>query len=160
MMERKLRRNKQELPKEVTLQILRQGKVAVWAVDGDNDYPYAVPVNYVYDNGFVYIHCAKQGHKIDAIKRNPKCSLCIIDKDDIVPEEYTCYFRSIIAFGEAVIIDTDKDKVSALKLLCNKYSKGTDPTEEINRFLKTVCIVKIRIHAITGKEAIELARKR
>lgn len=101
MIERKMRRFRQELPQDEVLRILSTGKVAVWAVSGDDGYPYAVPVNYVYDNGCLFLHSASQGHKIDAIKRNPKCSVCIIDKDDVIPEEFTSYFRSVIAFGKA-----------------------------------------------------------
>ena len=160
MNERKMRRFKQELPQDEVLRILKEGKVAIWAVDGDNGYPYAVPLNYVYDNGYIYIHSAVQGHKIDAIKRNPKCSVCIVDKDEIVPEEFTSYFRSVIAFGIAEIVDNTEAKIVALKLLCDKYCAGIDPTAEIDRFLKTVAIVRIKIEKVTGKEAKELMRTR
>lgn len=158
-MERKMRRFKQELPEGEVLRILNEGKVAVWAVAGDDYYPYAVPVNYVYNNGFIYIHSAAQGHKIDAIRRNPKCSVCIVDKDDVVPEKFTSYFRSVIAFGSAEFVEGEEDKIEALKLLCDKYSPGIDPTDEINKFLKVVAIIKISVEKVTGKEAIELVRK-
>ncbi|MDE6649103.1 MAG: pyridoxamine 5'-phosphate oxidase family protein [Muribaculaceae bacterium] len=155
-MERRMRRIRQLLPMEESIRILKGGRVAVWAVAGDDDYPYTVPINYVYADGFVYLHCARQGHKIDAIRRNPKCSLCIIDKDDVVPEEFTSYFRSVIVFGHAEIILDQKKIEDALSLLCEKYSPGIDPSHEINKFLKNVCIVRIKIIEITGKEAIEL----
>ena len=74
-------------------------KRQVLALLGDNDYPYAVPISYVYDDGKVYFHSAKSGHKIDAIQRTAKASFCVIDEDLVVPEEYTTYFRSVIAFG-------------------------------------------------------------
>lgn len=155
-----MRRFKQELPKEETERILREGKVCVWAVAGDDDYPYAVPVNYVYQDGAVYIHSASQGHKMDAIARNPKCSLCVIDKDDVVPEEFTTYFRSVIAFGKCELIQEEERKIWALELLSDKYSPGIDPTDEISKFLKVVAIVKITIEKATGKEAIELVRQK
>lgn len=96
-----MRRFRQALSTEESVEILRKGIVAVLAVTGDDDYPYALPLNYVYHEGSVYIHSALEGHKIDTLKRNPKCSLCIVDKDEIVPEKFTSYFRSIIAFGIA-----------------------------------------------------------
>lgn len=160
MIARKMRRFCQELLQDEVLHILSTGKVAVWAVSGDDGYPYAVPVNYVYDNGCLYLHSASQGHKIDAIKRNPKCSVCIIDRDDVIPEEFTSYFRSVIAFGQAEILDDVDDKISALRLLSEKYSKGIDPTAEINKFLKVAAVIRIMIEKVTGKEAIELARQR
>lgn len=160
MRERKMRRSRQEIPNSEVLRILDRGKVAVWSVAGDEDYPYGVPINYVYNNGYIYIHSAKAGHKIDAIAGNPKCSICIIEKDDIIPEKFTSYFRSVIAFGKAEIINSIEDKIDALKLLCNKYCFGLDPTEEINRFIKNVEIIRIYIEKATGKEAIELVADR
>lgn len=155
-----MRRFKQELSHEETLSILKTGKVAVMAVEGNDGYPYAVPLNYVYDDGSVYIHCAKEGHKIDALNRNPLCSLCIIDKDDIVPHEFTSYFRSAIVFGKAEFIKDEKEKTSALKKLCDKYSPGIDSTAEIEKSLQRVCIIRIKIDRSSGKEAIELTRHR
>lgn len=154
-----MRRFKQELPTEETQRILSEGKYAVLAVDGDDGYPYAVPVNYVYDDNAVFIHSASVGHKIDSINRNPKCSLCVVDKDDIVPEEFTSYFRSVIAFGHAKILVNIEDKIKALRLLAAKYSPGINPDSEIRRFIQTVCIIRIDIDTATGKEAIELTRK-
>lgn len=160
MTERPMRRSKQQLSVEETERILRNGKYCVMVVSGDDDYPYAVPINYVYDGAAIYIHSAAHGHKIDALRRNPKCSLCIVDKDDVIPEEFTSYFRSVIVFGEACFDESIEEKVAALRLLCDKYSPGIDPEAEIARFIKTVCIVRINIHSVTGKEAIELTRAR
>lgn len=159
-MERKMRRSRQELSEKESIEILKNGKVAVLAVAGDNDYPYAVPLNYVYDSGYIYLHSASEGHKIDSLKRNPKCSMCIIDKDDIIPEEFTSFFRSVIVFGEAELLTSEDDKIKALRLLCDKYSSKIDSSSEIIKCLKAVLIIRIRIEKITGKEAIELVRKR
>lgn len=155
-----MRRFKQQLSAEETERILRNGKYCVMAVSGDDDYPYALPINYIYDGTSIFIHSAAQGHKTDALKRNPKCSLCIVDKDDVIPEEFTSYFRSVIAFGTAHFVESTDEKIAALRLLTEKYSPGIDPDAEIARFIKTVCIIRIDIDSVTGKEAIELMRAR
>lgn len=155
---RTMRRFKQLLPAEEVERILRMGKYCVMAVSGDDGYPYAVPINYVYDGTSIYIHSAAQGHKIDALRRNPKCSLCVVDKDDVIPEEFTSYFRSVIVFGNANFVESTDEKIAALRLLGGKYSPGINPEAEISRFLNTVCIVRIDIDSVTGKEAIELTR--
>lgn len=160
MMTKAMRRFRQQLPAEDIGRILRDSTYCVIAVSGDDDYPYAVPVNYVYDGTSIYIHSAAQGHKIDAIKRNPKCSLCIVDKDDVIPEELTSYFRSVIVHGKAHFVESTEDKIAALRQLGDKYSPGIDPEAEIARFIKTVCIVRVDIDSVTGKEAIELTRAR
>ena len=74
--------------------ILNNGTSGVLAVSGDNGYPYTVPLSYVYDNNRIYFHSANEGHKIDAVKRNPKASFCIIYQDIVVPQKYTTYFKS------------------------------------------------------------------
>lgn len=155
-----MRRFKQQLPDSEVARILNEGTVAVLAVTDADGYPYAVPVNYVCADGSIYIHSAGAGHKVDALRHEPRCSVCIVDRDDVVPEEFTSYFRSVIAFGRAVIVDDEADKVRALVRLCDKYSPGIDPTAEIARFIKTVCIIRIDIDSVTGKEAIELVRNR
>ena len=95
MIFREMRRKKQELSRQEIADILHKGTSGVLALLGDNDYPYAVPISYVYDDGKIYFHSAKSGHKIDAIQRTEKASFCVIDKDLVVPEEYTTYNRSI-----------------------------------------------------------------
>lgn len=159
-MTRSMRRFKQQLSAEEVERILQTGKYCVMAVSGDNVYPYAVPVNYVYDGTAIFIHSAAQGHKIDALRRNPKCTLCMVDKDDVIPEEFTSYFRSVIVFGKAHFVESTDEKIAALRLLGDKYSPGIDPEAEIARFIKSVCIVRIDIDSVTGKEAIELTRAR
>ena len=160
MMDHKMRRFKQELPLDETKAILFNGQECVMAVCDEDNTPYAVPLNYVYDGTHIYLHSAKSGHKIDALKHNPNISLCVIDKSDVIAEEFTTYFRSVIVFGTASFIETEAEKVEALKKLSEKYSKGIDPSNEIARFLKAVEIIEISILKMTGKEAIELTRQR
>ena len=95
---------KQILSEKECVEILEKGTAGVLGLLGDNDYPYAVPISYVYYNSKLFFHGAKSGHKIDAIKKCSKASFCVIDQDHIVPEEYTTYFRSVIAFGKIYII--------------------------------------------------------
>ena len=160
MNERKMRRSRQQLDQQAAIEILLGGKTGVMAVVDDDNFPYAVPVNYVYSDGYIYIHSAAQGHKIDALKHNPRCSFCVIESDEIVAEEFTAYFRSAIAFGTVQFITTEDEKIAILRKLCDKYSPGLDSSTEIGKCLKAVTIIAIRIEQLTGKEAIELVRRR
>jgi uncharacterized protein len=159
---RKMRRTKQRLSKATTQEILRNGVVGVLGVLGDDDYPYAVPVNYAYEDGKIYFHSAKAGHKLDAIQRHSKVSFCVIDKDEVVPAELTSFFRSAIAFGKASIVSDDALKQHGLELLARKYSPGFEElgAESIRKEWKNVCVVEIVIDHLTGKEAIELVNAR
>jgi len=154
---REMRRKKQVLTFEESAAILNKGTSGVMAISGDNDYPYAVPLSYVYYNNKLFFHCAKTGHKLDAISRNNKVSFCVIDKDDVMPEEYTTYFRSVIVFGTARVLD-EKEKRTALEILAAKYSPDHEQgrLQEINKLIKQVLLVELAIEYMSGKEAIEL----
>ena len=107
---------------EEVKEILYEGTSGVLALSGDDGYPYAVPLSYVYDGGKIYFHCAKAGHKLDAIKRDEKASFCVIGQDQVVPEEYTTYFRSVIVFGKIQIIEDETKKRQAIEKLAVKYT--------------------------------------
>ena len=91
---REMRRRKQQLSESECSAILARGTSGVLALRGDEGYPYAVPLSYVYDDRKIYFHSAKAGHKIDAIRSCSKASFCVIDQDEVVPEEYTTYFKA------------------------------------------------------------------
>lgn len=156
---REMRRKKQKLSKEECDRILYNGTSGVLALHGDDGYPYAVPVSYVYNGEKLLFHSAKNGHKIDAILKNAAASFCVIDQDRIVPEEYTTYFRSIIAFGRIRILEDDAEKLSAIEKLAVKYAP--DDTAEnrdkaIEREWKPLCMMEMEIEHLTGKQAIEM----
>ena len=106
---REMRLKRQLLSKEDTQKVLYQGTSGVLAVSGDDDYPYAVPLSYVYDGHKIYFHGAKAGHKLDSIVKNPKASFCVIDKDQIVPDESTTYLE-VSLFLERFAFFTMKQK--------------------------------------------------
>ena len=86
MMFKQMRRIKQQLSEKECIDILQRQNVGTLALAKNGDYPYAVPLNYVYYNGKIYFHCAITGHKIDIIKKQNKASFCIIDEDTVVPD--------------------------------------------------------------------------
>lgn len=159
---REMRRKKQALAQEDCIAILQRGTSGVLAVAGDDDYPYAVPLSYAYDDSKIFFHCAASGHKLDALTKNSKVSFCVIDQDQIVPEEYTSYFRSVIVFGKARILDDATEKRCALETLAARYSPYlvAGRLQEIDRLFNQVCMVELAIEHMTGKEAIEMVRAR
>ena len=160
---REMRRKRQVLSKEEISSVLYRGTSGVLALAGDDNYPYAVPISYVYDGEKIYFHCAKSGHKLDAIQQNEKVSFCVIDQDKIVPDEYTSYFRSIIAFGRIEVIKDEKEKRTAIEKLASKYAPedtAIGRKNAIDREWTPLCMLKMHIDHITGKEAIELIKKK
>ena len=160
---REMRRKKQALSQEMCTAVLERGTSGVLALLGDGGYPYAVPLSYVYCDNRIYFHCAKTGHKLDAIARCDKASFCVIDQDLVVPEEYTSYFRSVIAFGRIRRLEQEWEKRAAIDKLAVKYAP--DDTVEnrekaIEREWAPLLMLEMIIDHMTGKEAIELVRSR
>ena len=158
---REMRRKKQALMAQETVAVLTGGTSGVLALSGEEGYPYAVPLSYVYHDGHIYFHCAKSGHKLDAIRHDPKASFCVIDRDEIVPEEYTSHFRSAIAFGTIRILEDEQEKRQAIEILALKYAPG-DTAEgrraAIDRDWAPLCMLDMTVEHLRGKEAIELVR--
>ncbi len=160
---REMRRKNQSLSPADCAAILRQGTSGVLALLGDDGYPYAVPLSYVYDGQNIYFHSAKTGHKLDAVRAHAKASFCVIGQDDIVPQEYTTYFRSVIAFGTVRILEDEAEKRRAIQALALKYApEDSEENREaaINREWVPLCLLELSIEHLSGKEAIELVREK
>lgn len=159
---REMRRFKQLLPQETAVEILNRNTGGTLALLGDDDYPYAVPISYVYADGKLYFHSAKSGHKIDAIKKHEKASFCVIDKDEIVPEKYTTYFRSVIAFGKVRLVEDAEEMRRVATALAMKYSAdfAEGIPAEIDSSIRNMAIIEMTIDHMTAKEAIELVKMR
>lgn len=158
---REMRRKRQLLSIEESISILKKMTSGVLAVAGDGGYPYAVPLSYVYCGDKIYFHSAKLGHKIDAILKCNKVSFCVIEQDKVMPEEYTTYFRSVVVFGKAHILD-DGEKRKAIEILAEKYSPDQEEgrLQEIGKSFKNLCMIELAVEHMTGKEAIELVRNK
>ncbi len=159
---REMRRKNCVISKETAEKILREGDYGVLALSGDDGYPYAVPINYAVDGNKIYFHSAKTGHKLDAIKNNDKVSFCVVDRHEVVAEEFTTYFSSAIAFGRIKIVEdnADPEKLRGLELLADKYSSTANPErreKELAR-LSAVVIPVMTIEHLTGKAARELVK--
>lgn len=155
---REMRRKKQELSIEECKKILDRNTSGVLAVFGDEGYPYTVPMSYVFDGKAIYFHSAKQGHKLDAIRSYNKASFCVIDQDQVIPEKYTTYFRSVVVFGWISIITEEEEKQNSLSMLSKKYSPNDEEgrLKEIDQLIAHTEMIKLELEHMSGKEAKEL----
>ena len=159
---RKMRRYTQALPESEALEILKKSSSGTLALLGDEGYPYAVPLSYVYAGGRLYFHCAKEGHKIDAIKNCSKASFCVVAEDNVVAEEFTTYFKSVIAFGRIRIIEEASEIRRFIEILSDKYCPVGEElrNKEIDGAMSRLCMLEFSIEHLTGKEAKELRAMR
>ena len=146
------RKDKLKTPEE-TVQILENCTNGILSVIGDGGYPYGVPVSYTYNDGKIYFHCALTGHKLDAIKADPKVSFTVVGADNISPEKFTTTYKSVICFGKASILEKDEDKQAALELIVGKYSADyrEGGLEYIKKMWDKTAVVQIDIEHMTGK---------
>jgi uncharacterized protein len=159
---RGMRRKRQLLPEAETIAMLESCTSGVLAVQGDDDYPYAVPLSFAYEDGKLFFHSATAGHKIDAIERSEKASFCVIAADDVVQSTFTTHFRSAVVFGKARVVSDDSEKRHALECLAAKYSPDylDAASSEIEGEWTKVCVIELAIEHMTGKAAIEIVKER
>ena len=157
---REIRRKKQQLANTEAIRILEKGSYGVLAVMGDDDYPYACPLSYLYHEGKIYFHCATQGHKLDAIRRNCKASFCVVGQDHVMPHVYTTYYKSVIMFGKIRILEENTQKRAAIEKLAKKYfpqDTQDHRNKTIEKEFPALCMLEMSIDHISGKQARELA---
>lgn len=159
---REMRRKRQALTQAQCQAILEQGSCGVLALSGDGGYPYAVPLSYLYHQGKLYFHCAKSGHKLDALRREPKASFCVVAQDQVAPLEYTTLYRSVIVFGRLRELEDDREKRAAIEALALKYAPQDTPAhreEAIRRDWAPLCVLQLTPEHISGKQGKDLIGK-
>lgn len=159
---REMRRNKQALSLKETQEILGRCTSGTLAVLGDEGYPYAVPLSYVYHDGHIYFHCARSGHKLDAVRAYDKASFCVIDRDEILPEKFTTKYRSAIAFGKIQEVTDPKEIEGIMRTLAGKYSpnEGEDAFQHEMKSSGALCVLALDIEHLSGKQGKELLNER
>lgn len=149
---RKMRRNKQQLPDQECVELLKQEPRGVLALLGDDGYPYTVPMDFFYDEGKLYFHCAKEGHKIDAIKKCGKASFCVMDKGFRRQDEWALNIKSVVAFGRIRLVEDRKETMARVRQLGNKYNPSPEAVEkELERTADIVQCLEFQIEHMTGK---------
>ena len=159
---REMRRKRQALTQAQCQAILEQGSCGVLALSGDGGYPYAVPLSYLYHQGKLYFHSAKSGHKLDALRREPKASFCVVAQDQVAPLEYTTLYRSVIVFGRLRELEDDREKRAAIETLALKYAPQDTPAhreEAIRRDWGPLCMLELTPEHVSGKQGKDLIGK-
>ena len=161
---RTLARSKQQLSNEECVEILQKEVRGVLAVQGDDDYPYTVPINFYYDSieNKLYFHSGKNGHKIKSLAKNNKVSFCVLTEGVKNNEklEWAYTIKSVIAFGNIEIIDINNSEINKYIDIIRKLSlKYTNDNDYINKEIKdSLCntiILKLNIENICGKQVLE-----
>ena len=151
---REMLRKKQQLPAEECIELLKTQPRGVLSLLGDDDYPYGLPIDHWYceEDGKLYFHCGKRGHKIDAIRSCSKASFCVMDEGFRREGEWALNIRSVIVFGRIRPVEDQQEAIEIIRKLSYKYtSDGAYIEREIQTAgARTLCLELIPEH-ITGK---------
>lgn len=109
------------MSEEEALKILRESECGVLCTF-DGVYPYGVPVNYVYDDGYIYIHSAKEGHKLECIKKLDRVCFVVVGRCRVVPEEFSTNYESVVVF-EKVEILYGQEAIEPLRYASNTFKE-------------------------------------
>ncbi len=155
---RPIRKKKNEISMEETKHLLLTARRGVLALNGEDGYPYAIPVNYRYceEENMICFHGAHAGYKADILKRDEKVCFTVYGNETVRDEAWAPYVQSAVVFGRCRIVD---DREKAMELL-RKFAKKYYPDaalieEEIAIAGKAVQMYAIEIEYISGKEIQE-----
>ena len=129
---REMLRKKQALSEEECIAVLKMQKRGVLAVLGDEDYPYALPINHYYndEDGHIYFHGAKFGHRVDAVKRHDKVSFCVYDEGFRREGEWALNIKSVIVFGRLVPVEDEDKMIDLCRRLSRKFTDDESYIED------------------------------
>ena len=147
-----MRRVDRQMPESEAKELLRRGEYGVLAVIDEDGRPYGVPLNYVYFNDAVYVHCALQGKKLSAIEANPQACFTVVGNTQVLSEQFATNYESVIVFGSASVVDA-AEKEAALEAIIQRYSAEYLEAGHayIEKFRAATQVVRLSVELITGK---------
>ena len=151
---REMRRFRQQISEEECIRIIKEQPRGILSMHGDDGYPYGVPMNHWYseNDGRLYFHGAKVGHKIDSITRNDKVSFCVYDQGYRRDGEWALNINSVIVFGRIHIVEDEEKKREICTNLCRRFTDDEEYLEkEMKNAFPRVCCLELEIEHMTGK---------
>ena len=149
------RKEKEITDKEKILDIISRAQVCYLGMSKDN-MPYVIPINFGYYEDTIYFHCALEGEKIDVLQENPHvCMVFNVDNkliNNIVQDDWTMHFKSVIAYGKAKFIMDIAERQNAINIMFHHYGGKDYPLPE--PVLAKTMFIKVKMEKMTGKQNI------
>ena len=154
-MKREMLREDCRMSAEEAKDYLKKENWGVLSLCGDDGFPYGVPMNYVWDEGTILLHCtAKKSHRLDALRKDAKVCFTVVPEHRLDPENRTCLYASVIVFGMAEILTEKEEKIAAMKAFMRALApqsiapafSACDPGSD------SLAMIRIRPVYMTGKK--------
>ena len=155
---RSMRRFKQQITQEECLAVLKAEKRGVLSLLGENGYPYGVPMNHWFceEDGRLYFHAAKEGHKLDAIKACDKVCYTVVEKGAPVEGDWALKVKSVVVFGRMSLVTDEEQAVKICSAICRKFTDDEDYLRrELASALPRVQCLALTPEHMTGKLVTE-----
>ncbi|MEQ3346916.1 pyridoxamine 5'-phosphate oxidase family protein [Peptoniphilus senegalensis] len=155
---RQMKRIKQELPLEEAKKLLMKNKRGVLSFNGEDGYPYSIPINYLYDaeENKLYFHGAKTGYKLDCIKNNNKSCFVTYGDEELSDNGWSFFLKSLIIFGKIEIIEDRELAAEKLSKLASRYYPSLQEVDDaMERSFDNVLVYSLNIEHMTCKKVHE-----
>lgn len=155
---RELVRKNKAISEEECIEILKNEKRGVLSVIGDEGYPYGMPLNHFYneEDGCIYFHTGKRGHRTDSLKNNDKVSFCVYDEGYREEGDWALNISSVIVFGRMELCEDIETIAHITTLLSHKFTNDDEYIKnEIEHYASKTLLLKLHIEHMTGKKIKE-----
>jgi hypothetical protein len=148
-----MRRKDRQMPEEFAWEVVDKCEYAFLAMTTEDGTPYGLPITIVRKGSAVYFHSAMEGRKIDCLKKSPRVCLTCVGNTQVQQDRFTTLYESAVAFGTAVEVTEEGEKIEALRLLCQRHTPSNMRNfgQAIAASLTRTAIWKIDVERITGK---------
>lgn len=154
---RPLRRAQKRIEDEKVLNLLKTERRGVFAVNGDDGYPFAIPVNFLFDEetNKIYFHGAKEGHKVDSLKKDDKICFTVYGNEFYKEGEWAPYMQSVVIFGRCKLVSDPELTAIKVRELATKYYPNSDEIDNEMKIIGRTQLYEISIEHMTGKQIQE-----
>jgi len=152
-MYKEIRRKDRILDNASALALLDNGDYGVLSTVDKNNQPYGIPVNYTVIDNTIFVHSAPEGHKFDNIKSNSKVSFCVVGRTQLLPDQFSINYKSVVVFGTASIVEEKNKRQALISLVAKYFPEHMDSGGKyIDSLIDKVVVIKLSIDHITGKQ--------
>lgn len=155
---RPILKKKNALNNDVVIKILKEERRGILAINGDGGYPYAIPINFLYDEtkNKIYFHSSRIGYKVELLKKDNKVCFTVYGNEIIKDEAWAPYMSSVVVFGKCIAIEDVNETINVLREFALKYYPNSEMVDkEIEKSKNSVLMFEISIDYITGKQVQE-----
>jgi len=151
---RAMRRSDREITDRNDIEdIIKKSSVCRLAM-ADGNRPYIIPLNFGYRDNVLYFHSARDGKKIDILRKNPQICFEFDIGHELITAEKSCdwgmKYKSVIGFGTASLVEDMDQRHEALAIIMRQYSTANHEFDEAT--VNKTAIIKVEIEMMTGKK--------